>query len=449
MKVIKAFFGLISKVIEFIRKLVGNVVWCFFLVLGYSFLLALVFGANCFYPPSHWVHLLDHRPLAEEELSQTAKDLTIKWKAEAQLPVTYEKTDSLKPGTKVKALAVVEYSKDCRLMHEFDRSTAFILELPDGKRVVARLPEAAELTRAVLLTTADTVNVTGVNKNKKGEISYKTSDGKTHKPHELKFLPYTLPAYYENVAEFFGKQYETLDKIQKMLPHSSLSYVPSGFYKVRHTDYPFNGLYGAIITRGASGVFDALLMMLFAAILIFVLTRLLTLIPGMPHDTQRALGILIFPPIIFLYVLFVSGLSVNIIVAIIAMVQAVKKNNEQAYYHRCLLCLHGYKLKYLGKKLVDTKVSEGWEHFDENESRHVGDNVTYEVNRQNGQKREISREGVYEYRRVSGEAYIRRTIEFWEDQFYCSHCKKQSAYSKKEYKTETLGYRNVKKGSWH
>ena len=170
---IKAIFGLISKVIEFIRKLVGNVVWCFFLVLGYSFLLALVFGANCFYAPSHWVHLLDHRPLTEEELSQTAKDLTIKWKAEAQLPVTYEKTDSLKPGTKVKALAVVEYSKDCRLMHEFDRSTAFILELPDGKRVVARLPEAAQLTQAVLLTTADTVNVTGVNKNKKGEISYK------------------------------------------------------------------------------------------------------------------------------------------------------------------------------------------------------------------------------------------------------------------------------------
>lgn len=449
MNVIKKIFGFIKGVIDFIRNVIGFSILGVLLACGYLFLLAIVYFANTFYPPAHWVHLFDHEPLSEEQLMQTAKDLTIKWKAEAEIPVTHEKTDSLKPGTTVKVLAILEFSKDCRLMHEFGTSPQIVVEQPDGKRVLARLPEAAELTRAVVLKTADTVDVLSVSKNKKGVFSYKTSDGKVHKDRELKFLPFTLPAYYENLTGFLGKQFEFIDKIYKMQPHSSLAYVPNGFYKVNHTDGKFNGYNGAMLARGGSGVFDALLMMLFAATIIFIIKRLLTRIPGMTHEIQDSLGVLIFPPIMLLYVLFISGIGANTIIAIIAIVHGVKKNKLEAYNHRCLRCLHGYKLKHLGKVLVDTKVKEGWEHFDDTESCNYADRVTYETKENSISKKEISREHLYKHRRVSGEVYKRRTVEFWEDQFFCSHCNQQSAYKSKEYKEESLDYRNVEKGSWH
>ena len=432
-------------------KIIGAIfhfIWWVIVHFGkWSILIAVIFGLNLFFPPIHWASLLDNELMTNEEIAESAKDLTVKWSVDAEKPVTREKAGQLKAGTKVKVLGVLEPYADGRLMHSYYEKIVFLVQLPDSSRLLACLPEAAELARAVVLKTGDTVNVLSVSKKKKN-YTYKVSNGKVYKLEELNFIPFQLPIYYENKTKPYISEYPSVNKVLDLVYEYSLLNVPTGIYKIKFSGEYLNGKYGAIIMRGLSGVLDAFMMILFVMIIKFIISHLMTIIPWFPNRFQKVFGGLLIMYLFALYLLFVSGISANILVFIGGLIIAIKGNNSEIYYNRCCLCRHGYKLEFLGNELVDTQKSSGWENYSYTESRNNGETVYYEVD-STGYRRETGRRPITEYRTVYGRVYVTRITEFWEDHFLCHHCNQESVYSYTERRKEEGAREITDYGSWH
>lgn len=433
----------IKKIILFVYNLiVGSI----FKLLLWGLMAGVVFGVCIFFPPSHWINVLDSERLTEEQAAEIAPEITLKWATETSKLITREKAATVKAGTKVKVLGVFDVFAEGVLWHIYYDEAQYLIQLPDGSKVIAKLPEAAKLARAIVRKTGDTVNVLDVNK-KKNTYSFKTSDGKVHKYDELLFIPSTLPIYFENALQIYASHFEIVNKVYKPLPKRGLAYVPTGIYKKKYTIDLFAGRYGKIIARGLSGVFDALLMILFIFVVTFSISRLLTIIPVGSNSTLKTIGGLLYIPLFAAYLLFVCGVSGNILILIGGLVHAIKKTNEQIVFHRCDLCHHAYKLDHLGKVLMDTLIENTRGTFHDTESMKVGVEKTVERDLNSGYQREIGSRDIYKTRSVSGERCKTKRTETWEHRFYCQHCKKYSTFEFQVVE-KSESYSNVKKSDW-
>ena len=188
----------------FRRLIVGSIG----IVIGASVIVLIHMVPLPGWTPTHWWNKFDGKLLTEEEVTETAKEITIKWPANAKKILTHEDAESLKPDTKVKILGILVNNIHERYVCDYIDTNQYLVQLPDSSRVLARLPEAAEAFRTIVDETGDTVDVLSVNKKKDGSFSFKTSDGKTYKRNELNFLYFSLPMYYEN------NMFAILDTIQ-------------------------------------------------------------------------------------------------------------------------------------------------------------------------------------------------------------------------------------------
>lgn len=439
---------IVLKAINWIRGAIGYTLWY---TLKYTIIAAFIFGINFFCPPSHWIALFDSEPLTNEEVTANAKEITVKWATEANSTMAPKTSSQLKSGTKVKVLARYEFTKDMRSAQVFNHTMNFLVELPNGTRQLAHLPEAAKLTRAVVKQTGDTINILDVQKSKRSDFypyTFKTSDGKSHKINELNFMPIPLPVYYENAFELYALQLKPFEIAHDLYPKQSLAYIPTGFYKLKHTDYPLSGNLGGALTRGFSGIFDAIVLMFFTLMVYFIISRLLTLIPIFPNAFLKFVGGVTFFGIFGAYTIYVAGVSANLIFIIAALSLSITDTNNYIVFHRCSRCHHAFKLKYLGKELIDVneETSEGTEHS--TESRKIGEKITKERDLYSGYEREISRSDITQTRSTSVDYTTVKTTEVWEHRFHCNHCNRNSTHIVKKVKKDTY-YGNTRKGNWH
>ena len=153
----------IKKIILFVYNLiVGSI----FKLLLWGLMAGVVFGVCIFFPPSHWINVLDSERLTEEQAVEIAPEITLKWATETSKLITREKAATVKAGTKVKVLGVFDVFAEGVLWHIYYDEAQYLIQLPDGSKVIAKLPEAAKLARAIVLKTGDTVNVLDVNKKR-------------------------------------------------------------------------------------------------------------------------------------------------------------------------------------------------------------------------------------------------------------------------------------------
>lgn len=409
--------------------------------------LAVLFVINLLpWAPMHWWNPFDGKRLTEKEVAATAKEVTVKWPAKTLKAVTHEDAGKLKPGTKVTLLGILVKNIHEREVFNYGDKVQYLVQLPDGNRVLANLPEAAVVFRPVVKATGDTVAVKSVNKNKDGSYTFKASNGKTYKRSELDFYRYSLPMYYENSMLLPEGKNASTDKIQHFITHYTLHILPNGFYKEKPLAPTFIGSRGLAkpVARGFAGLFDAVLMLLFILLINLLVSKAMVHIPFFHNWFQIGIGTLLTAVLLLAYFAFVSGLSVNIILLVLGFFYVKEGIQISVKYERCKYCRHGGKMEDLGlTEHVTHQISEGWEHFTGTETEGTGWVEVVKVDGVEKSRRELTSS-----RRVESDQYVKRWCETWEWHLKCNHCGKLTVEKYRQDHFKVLDVQNEKKGGW-
>lgn len=409
--------------------------------------LAVLFVVNMLpWAPMHWWNPFDGKLLSETQVAETAKEVTIKWPAKTVKAITHDDAGQLKAGTKVKILGIQVKNIHEREVFNYGDKTQYLVQLPDGSRVLAHLPEAAVVFRPVVKATGDTVAVKSVSKNKDGSYTFATSDKKSHKRTELDFYRYALPMYYENSMLLPEGTNPVYDKLQHFLTTCTTHILPTGFYKEKPLAPTFIGSRGLSkpLARGFAGLFDAVLMIVFILLITFLLSKAMVYIPLFHNWFQVGVGTALGAVLLFVYFSLVSGLSVNIILLVLGFLYLKDDVQVSVKYERCKYCRHGGKMEDLGlTERVRHEVSEGWEHFTGTETEGTGIVEIVKVDGVEKSRRELTSS-----RRVENDQYVKRWCETWEWQHRCNHCGKLTVEKYRQDHFKVLDVQNEKKGDW-
>lgn len=424
-------------------------------------ILCVLFIANCFLGTDRLWNLVDYHRMRESTAIEQAREVTVCIPTQIVLKGTKD-TVRLPKGEKVKVLARYrEFLKPLKRMADYLPDHEYVIMREDGTIGKGLLPEVIVGTPAFVTENGEEKELTITNLIPAQKVTYQRkketrnslypyrfclSDGRKIAFEDLSWQNMNLPSYcargkwssikggsLTNVLQSLNNVVVTFSDINYAMP--ALGSRPKGYYK--------NSLGGLCSLRmkkwaakGLAGMLEGALFLLFIGLLPFILHRTIYHLPG-KNGWIIFLSWALTIVLIYLWIQFITGLSVNLFIAVIGIFSAVG-TRSMIESCRCKVCGGVDCLET--EEGTPVKIITWWTRW-HSASRKIGEKITTTTTiyqKRYGQETKVSTHtNDIERRGRQREEMYKRT---WGEAYHCKKCDSHYEYLREETGTNTTDF---------